>query len=244
MRNEEMMKGLALDAGAGPAAPIDGAKAAAMVKAAVDAAMPPPPVGGSGSGLKLLAAMTVVIAAAIGTVMLWPKTEKVEMREMAPFTSPSPSPSTATTTPTPTPTIPEVEVAIPVHKPQPEGKVEKEKPEDLLKQANAARAKKDWKAADALYGRVMAMGGAPAQVAAVASGTLHLEHLDDAKGAVARFKNGIGGTASEEARWGLAQAYRALGDDAREAKALDDFLAHHADSPLAERARQRRKALE
>ena len=77
---------------------------------------------------------------------------------------------------------------------------------------------------------------ASAQVALVASATLHLEHLGDPRGAMQRFRAAIGrvsGPLAEEARYGLAEAYRALGD----------FLRHHGDSALADRARARRAEL-
>jgi hypothetical protein len=86
-----------------------------------------------------------------------------------------------------------------------------------------------------------------AQTALVASASLHLEHLGDPKGAARRFSRALAiapeGALAEEARWGLAEAARARHDDAAEAHALDDFLAHHAGSPLAARARARRSEL-
>ena len=51
------------------------------------------------------------------------------------------------------------------------------------------------------------------------------------------------GALAEDARWGVAEAARALGDKRVEAAALDDFLAHHAGSPLAGRAKSRREEL-
>jgi hypothetical protein len=120
---------------------------------------------------------------------------------------------------------------------------------DLLGEANAKRAAKQWRESDALYTRVVrrAPKSLAAQTALVASASLHLEHLADPRGASRRFSRALAiapdGALAEEARWGLAEAARARHDDAAEARALDDFLAHHAGSPLAARARARRSEL-
>lgn len=121
--------------------------------------------------------------------------------------------------------------------------------DDLLGEANAKRAEKEWRESDLLYGRVVdkAPKSLAAQTALVASGSLHLEHLRDPRGAAKRFRRALElaptGAVAEDARWGLAEAMRALHDDKAEAAALDDFLAHHASSPLASRAKARRAEL-
>ena len=120
---------------------------------------------------------------------------------------------------------------------------------DLLGEANAKRAAKQWRESDALYARVVdrAPKSLAAQTALIASASLHLEHLGDPKGAAQRFRRALAiapaGVLAEEARWGLAEAARATKDTAAEAAALDAFLAHHGQSPLAERARARRGQL-
>ena len=120
---------------------------------------------------------------------------------------------------------------------------------DLLGEANAKRAAKQWRESDALYARVVqrAPDSLAAQTALIASGSLRLEHLGDPKGAARRFRRALAlapaGPLAEEARWGLAEAARAMRDTAAEAAALDDFLAHHARSPLAQRAKARRAEL-
>jgi hypothetical protein len=48
---------------------------------------------------------------------------------------------------------------------------------------------------------------------------------------------------SEEARRGVAEAWRSLGNTEQEARALEDFLAAHPDSLSAGSARQRLKEL-
>lgn len=120
---------------------------------------------------------------------------------------------------------------------------------DLLGEANAKRAAHEWRESDALYARVVKrVPGTPAaQTALVASASLHLEHLGDPRGAAERFRRALAidpnGGMAEEARWGIAEAARARHDDAAEAKALDEFLAHYPDSPLAAGARARRQEL-
>jgi hypothetical protein len=132
------------------------------------------------------------------------------------------------------------------HKARP---VETRAPDDLLGEANAKRAAKQWRESDGLYMRVVrrAPKSLAAQTALVASASIHLEHLGDPRGASKRFRRALAtapnGALAEEARWGLAEAARAQHDDAAEAHALDDFLAHHASSPLVPRARTRRSEL-
>jgi len=115
--------------------------------------------------------------------------------------------------------------------------------DDLLAKANAQRAAHAWKAADALYAHVSAssQAGLAGQTALVASAQLHLEHLNDPAGAERRFRAVLAhpGGLAEDARWGVAECERARGDTAGEKRALDDFLAHHASSPIAPRARAR-----
>lgn len=120
---------------------------------------------------------------------------------------------------------------------------------DLLGEANAKRAAHQWRESDALYARVVKrVPGTPAaQTALVASASLHLEHLGDPRGAAERFRRALAidpnGAMAEEARWGIAEAARARHDPGAEAKALDEFLAHYPDSPLAAGARARRQEL-
>jgi tetratricopeptide (TPR) repeat protein len=124
-----------------------------------------------------------------------------------------------------------------------------ESPADLLGEANAKRAAKQWRESDALYARVVesAPKTLAAQTALIASASLRLEHLGDPKGALQRFRRALAiapkGALAEDARWGIVEATRAIGDRAAEAAALDEFLAKHASSPLAPRAKARRAEL-
>ncbi len=125
----------------------------------------------------------------------------------------------------------------------------KDQAADLLGEANAKRAAKQWRESDALYARVVRLApkSLAAQTALVASASLHLEHLGDPKGAARRFRRALAlapsGAVAEDARWGLVEAARATRDRTGEAAALDEFLAHHPRSPLASRAKARRAEL-
>ncbi|RKG70147.1 tetratricopeptide repeat protein, partial [Corallococcus terminator] len=123
------------------------------------------------------------------------------------------------------------------------------RPEDLLRQANALRTEGRWKDAEALYLRVIRAqpSSLAAYVARVASGSLRLEHLGDARGALRQFQDAQrfqpGGMLDPEARHGEAEAYRALGDTAAEARVLTAFIALHPDSPLSAASRGRLREL-
>jgi tetratricopeptide (TPR) repeat protein len=122
-------------------------------------------------------------------------------------------------------------------------------PEDLLRMANAHRVAGRWREAEALYQRVIRANpkAMAAYVARVASGSLRLEHLGDARGALRQFQEAQRlqpqGVLSHEASHGLVEAWRALGDRAQEARALEQFLAMHPDSPLEAAARKRLREL-
>jgi hypothetical protein len=256
----------------GPARPIDDARASAIVEAALRGAGFPPagPSGGGGGGVMhgmrvarwsviaggtLAAVITVAWLAMRGAPTAAAVTPVVTVAEIealpdAPAAAPdeaapaiaAPAPAQAPHRPhrtrggrhraAPTPVVATAD-------PPPV-------PADLLAEANAARAHHQWRAADALYARVV---GDPlaAQTALVASASLHLEHLGDPRGATQRFHAALAaggdGALAEDARWGLAEAARALEDTAGELRALDDFLAHHASSALVARARARRDQL-
>ena len=117
--------------------------------------------------------------------------------------------------------------------------------EDIVALANQQRKEKRWRAAEALYERVMRDHARTdaAAIATVASASLHLDHLADPAGALRRFRQALrlrpDGPLAEEARWGLAETHRALGDVEAESAALEGFLAAHPRSVNAARARQR-----
>jgi hypothetical protein len=118
-------------------------------------------------------------------------------------------------------------------------------PADLLALANERRTRRDWSGADAYYAAVVSRfrGADAAVVAEVASAALHLQHLGDPAGALRGYQRALGarpsGPVAEEARWGVAEARRSLGETDAEIQALRDFVDHHPDSALAPAASRR-----
>jgi len=118
-------------------------------------------------------------------------------------------------------------------------------PEDLFALANRLRRKRDWRAADEVYGAIAGRvpGSDAAVVAEIASATLHVEQLRDAAGALEGYRRALvarpTGALAEDARWGIAEAQRALKDRHGELGALLEFLDRHPDSALAPAARRR-----
>lgn len=122
-------------------------------------------------------------------------------------------------------------------------------PEDLLLKANGLRSEGRWKEAEALYLRVIRAepSSLASYVARVASGSLRLEHLGDARGALRQFKAALRiqprGVLDQEAQHGIAEAHRVLGNRDAERSALESFLSTHPDSPLVPTARARVREL-
>lgn len=118
-------------------------------------------------------------------------------------------------------------------------------PEDFLEDANRLRAARQWKQADEAYAKVWqeAPKSSAAYVARVASAAVRLEHLHDAKTALARYRAALEqsprGPLLEEIRFGIAECYRALGQRAEERKALEAFVRDLPNSGLAQKARAR-----
>jgi hypothetical protein len=228
--------------------------------------------GGGGGGMAKWIASTATVIGATAVIAVLALREHATTPpqpyvEPAPVVAVQPAPPPA---PAPTPAVvvdaepPEIDITTPDTRPTPPAPpsakphvvtpppappappvATPQRAEDLLALANAARTKRAWADADALYSRVVDehAGSKAAATAAAASGSLRLEHLRDPRGGLARFKLALGSPLDEEARYGIAEAEHALGDRDAEAKALADFLAHHADSPLAPRAQERQKAL-
>jgi hypothetical protein len=271
MTDQQLEQMLSLDAADGPALPIDGARADEIVDAALVGAGFGPggggtPTSGAGgarmaTGPKLMlvggAALVAIVVVIYFSGRRAPRQELAAITpdaavDAAPVGSGSASPvETAMVTPDATVDDEAITIDRPARpKSRPAEKpADKKTVDDLLGEANAKRAEKEWRESDLLYGRVVdkAPKSMAAQTALVASGSLHLEHLRDPRGAAKRFRRALelapSGAVAEDARWGLAEAMRALHDDKAEAAALDDFLAHHASSPLASRARARRAEL-
>jgi hypothetical protein len=118
---------------------------------------------------------------------------------------------------------------------------------DTLARANSARGARRYADALALYSSIVAQypESLQAQAARVAAAALSLEQFRDAAAAERLYRDAVqrGSELAEEARFGLAESYRAQGDVTRERAALREFLLAHPHSPLASTAQARSKAL-
>lgn len=200
----------------------------------------------------LAAALVAAAVVGAGAAVI---TTRLMTHAPAPQAAPPAPPAPPTLTPAPAPAVAPIDVAPvavapPAPPPRPRPVATDDAPAaDLLARANQARKDRAWRDADALYRRVAARfaGTDAAVVAQLASATLHLEHLGDARGALATYRRALtaraGGELGEEARWGIAEATRALGDRAGEAAALAAFLDAHPGSALAPAAQRRLAAL-
>ncbi|QQR47174.1 tetratricopeptide repeat protein [Myxococcus xanthus] len=154
-----------------------------------------------------------------------------------------------------TPVVPAASIAEaegaaePARPREPLASVKSAAPEDLLLKANELRSEGRWKEAEALYLRVIRAepSSLASYVARVASGSLRLEHLGDARGALRQFKAALRvqprGVLDQEAQHGIAEAHRVLGNRDAERSALESFLSTHPDSPLVPSARARVREL-
>ncbi|WP_224367366.1 tetratricopeptide repeat protein [Hyalangium versicolor] len=252
-----------LDESAGPAPRISPQRSAALIQGVLTAleAPPAPPSPRrwylrrgtwlSGAALVLAGAATVsFLQSRTAPPAPQPVQEIVQAPVPMPPTPPAVEPAPEPVEPPAAASPPEPAVIPsqePVVKPRPAAPASE--PEDLLRLANERRAAGKWRDAESLYLRIIQShpGSGSAYVARVASGELRLQHLQDAQGALRQFQQALRmqpqGALSEEARHGVAEAWRVIGDAAHEAEALKDFLKAHPDSLHAEAAERRLKEL-
>lgn len=209
----------------------------------------------------LVAAAVVGAAAAVVTTRYF---SPVRVREEVPPSPPNvPAPAKLPETQVPKPELVITEPTI-IDEPEPAQRPRTHKPEskekidlpvdapadDILALANQRRKEHAWKDADALYRRVLKQypRSDASIVAEVSSATIHLEHLGDAPGALAGYRRALAarpaGALGEEARWGIAEAFRAVGDTKGEAFALRVFIDTHPHSAMAPVAKKRLAELE
>lgn len=121
---------------------------------------------------------------------------------------------------------------------------------DLLQRASERRRQGRFADAAAIYQQVLNRypGSDAAYVARVSAGMLYVDRLGDPARARALFQGALKqqarGALHEEARLGLADAWRALGDSRQERAALQDFLRHHPQALARPQAERRLHALE
>ncbi|MFT3925594.1 MAG: hypothetical protein QM778_23845 [Myxococcales bacterium] len=117
--------------------------------------------------------------------------------------------------------------------------------QDWLDQGNRLRAQAKWREAYQAYAQIWqrAPESSAAYVARIAAANLRLEHFADPRGALgllrAAIKQSPNGVLDEEARYGVAEAQRKLGDARAEQRALEELLAKHPQSAESARARAR-----
>jgi tetratricopeptide (TPR) repeat protein len=144
------------------------------------------------------------------------------------------------------PTFRAIDPSAPAPLPQ---RNEAESAEDLLRTANLLRAKREWQDAARTYERVIDKYESSGQAypAMLAAAALRLERLADPAGALRFYQRAIdarpSGALAEEARFGEARSYRALGQTDAERAALLRFLSNHPSSWRAAEARDRYREL-
>lgn len=142
-----------------------------------------------------------------------------------------------------------VEVATPVIVPSTSLRDTPAEAVDLLERANTLRREGRFAQAAAVYEQVVrrAPTSREASVARVAAGSVRLDGLHDARGALRLFRaamRGTSGTLAAEASFGLARAARALGDRETEREALEVLVRRHASSAYGAMATRRLAALD
>ena len=259
-----------LDDRDGPAAPLSDIRAKQMANAVLARAWATPPRAKRRRRVALVllaAAIALVTMSALAGMWLRrrqaPSTTPAETTSAVPAVSGTPASNTAEAPsavpveePAPVESAPsasETPIARPSTSisaqpsPAPAGP---QRPADLLRQANQLRAQKRWADAERMYRRVATEypGTQEAYAGTVAAASIRLEHLGDPNGARALYgeaqQSRPNGGLSEEAEFGVAESYRAAGNERAETAALRSFLAHHPDSPLRAKAQARLAELE
>jgi len=116
---------------------------------------------------------------------------------------------------------------------------------DILRTANTLRAARRWREAERAYADVARRfaGSDEAYTATIAAASLRVDHLGDPRGALTAFRRALAarpsGDLSEEARYGIAQCHRALGDASAERRALEELLVRHPRTALRRRVEAR-----
>lgn len=254
-----------LDSNAGPARRISALRASALIDAALDSAYGEPARRTSRRPNKVLVLIAAcgVAASAFAFDAFWRRHHRghdpgpSRVLRAAPVPSRS-EPIVTTTSREPAPAASSVQVApmavpaiLPVSSRPIASRVQTTRDAaDLLRMANELRGRRRWREAEAAYRAVLraAPGGDDAYAAAIAAASLDLEHLGNPRGALRLFRDALAarpsGALAEEARYGIAEAYRALGDTAAEGRALRDFVAAHPGAAMRPRAEARLRELE
>jgi tetratricopeptide (TPR) repeat protein len=255
-----------LDGHAGPALPLTPSQVQAAVDAALRAAVEVRPVSAPSRKKVRFAAVAILLAATLGSLAFaglerWrashegrvapagaPALPRPEAQQAATPIAPASARSSEDRAGAPaasvvTPSLVEPTVT------EPRARSAAGTSADLLRAANALRAARRWREAASAYERVVAAqpGTDDAYAALVAAGSLRSAHLGDPRGALRLFAAADrlepSGSLAEEVAWNRILSYRALGEPAEEAIALESFVATYADSPWRLAAQTRLKEL-
>jgi tetratricopeptide (TPR) repeat protein len=242
-KHDEWPRELRLDDEAGPAAYLHGAAHEQLVQNVLErayGAAPAAPRRGASRSMAAAVLLACIGGGSASAAVLW--YVRSQHAEPAPVVTQVSKPAPRASAPVlvPPPAAPALEPA------REQRAAPVRAAEDWFREGNRLRGAKRWKQADDAYSQAAhAASGNSAYVAYVASAGVRLEHLHDARGALARYRAALQATAhgalDEEIRLGIADAYRALGDAVHEREALETFLREHPSSPLAEQARARLK---
>jgi tetratricopeptide (TPR) repeat protein len=250
--DEAIAKRLLLDERPGPAARVSKERAALLVENALDTwqvdALPTP---AKPSAWRMLAGAAMLLLALVGSAAaarwIFIELSAREKAEAAPVARKTPA-LRAQEKSVPTAIAPQTSeeeaMDTPVAK-EPARKAQARDLEDWMREANRLRAAGRFAEAAAAYAQVYERhpGSVSAYVAAVAAGSIELEHLGNPSRARKLFARALRaqpvGTLDIEARQGLALALADTGDRPAEAEALAKLIAAHPNSPAAERARAR-----
>lgn len=248
-----------LDEKPGPAEPLSASAQAAMIQSALAGSTAP--LGWWTRRGFLLGGASLVLAGAAASLSRRRWAPSSEPRPLAPPGVAAPASPAAVPTPAPAPapaprTMPEpaavepppaaTDIATP-------GRRKVSAPReaaDLLQQANERRRQGRFSEALRLYQQILNAHprSEEAYVAQVAAGSLLIDRLRKPQAALMLFKQALrnrpAGSLSEEARLGLCEVQRALGDLAAERAALQEFLGKHADSPARARLAARLARIE
>jgi tetratricopeptide (TPR) repeat protein len=118
---------------------------------------------------------------------------------------------------------------------------------DSLKAANELRRQGRWAEAENAYSEIARgyPGSSQGSVAALAAASLRLEHLNDARGALALYQASLRTAGlSAEAELGIANCYRALGERDKEIAALKRLVSAYPKALFRKRVQSRLKALQ
>jgi type IV secretory pathway VirB10-like protein len=248
--------------GDGPALPIDAVASANLVERALVATAGAPVrrkrvrrAGVLLAGVFVLtgsaAAMYAVQRAAQSAPAAEPSAVTRRATPAAPSVPPTPAPaaepSATPTAPAPAPVAP----ARPVTEPRVPARASAVgAADDLLERANRMRGDGDYRGAERTYLRAVAVSphGPAAYAASVAAAGLRLERFGDARGALQLYGSALRaqpkGALTPEIHEGMAHAYRTLGRNADERRALQALLSDQPSGPAAERARARLQVLD